>query len=44
MELQIKTATNFNTLQHVNVIANHSFTEQFSLDSLTIKQHKKSLE
>ena len=42
--LKIKTATNFNTLQHVNVIANHSFTEQFSLDSLTIKQHKKSLE
>ena len=42
--LKIKASTNFNALQHVNVIANHFFAEQFTLDSLTVKQHKKSLE
>jgi len=36
--IKIKAATNFNTLQHVNIIANHYFEEQFKLDSLTKKQ------
>ncbi len=36
--LKIKTATNFRTIQHVNIIVNHYFTEQHKLDSLTRKQ------
>lgn len=37
--LRIKTSTNFRTIQHVNIIVNHYFTEQHLLDSLTRKQH-----
>lgn len=37
--LRIKTSTNFRTIQHVNIIVNHYFTEQHQLDSLTRKQH-----
>lgn len=37
--LRIKTSTNFRTIQHVNIIVNHYFTEQYQLDSLTRKQH-----
>ncbi len=37
--LKIKSATNFRTIQHVNIIVNHYFTEQHKLDSLTRKQH-----
>lgn len=36
--LKIKAATNFHALQHVNVIENHYFSEQHTLDSLTKKQ------
>lgn len=36
--LKIKSATNFHTLQHVNLIANHYYEEQHHLDSLTKKQ------
>ena len=36
--LKIKAASNFNALQHVNVIANHYYDEQYKLDSLTKKQ------
>ena len=37
--LKIKTSTNFRTIQHVNIIVNHYFTEQHQLDLLTRKQH-----
>lgn len=37
--LKIKTSTNFRTIQHVNIIVNHYFSEQHQLDSLTRKQH-----
>lgn len=36
--LKIKAASNFNALQHVNIIANHYYEEQYKLDSLTKKQ------
>ena len=36
--LKIKAATNFSALQHVHIIANHYYEEQYRLDSLTKKQ------
>lgn len=39
----IKPATNFNTLQHVNIIKNAYYQEQHTLDSSTLKNHLKSL-
>ena len=37
--LRIKSATNFRTIQHVNIIVNHYYTEQFKLDSITKQLH-----
>jgi rod shape-determining protein MreC len=41
--IKVKTATNFNTIQYVNIIANHYYEEQHKLDSTTIKNHLKSI-
>lgn len=41
--IKIKPATNFNTIQHVNIIANHYYAEQHKLDSTTVHTHLKSV-
>lgn len=39
--LKIKSATNFRTLQHVNIIANSRYSEQYSLDTATQNKLKQ---